>query len=133
MKKATVITFLLILLCAASSSVAYGAGLGSLLSPDKLSKAHAKYEGIRNCTLCHKIGGGVTDANCLDCHDKLAQRINRNEGGHSKYTDTCITCHIEHMGREHKLVDMDEEKFKHTITGYNLTEKHSELLCSKCH
>ena len=45
---------------------------GWLFSPGELSEKHAKYEGMGNCTLCHTVGSGVTDAKCLDCHDKLA-------------------------------------------------------------
>ena len=86
-----------------------------------------------NCTLCHKLGGGVTDANCLACHDKLDARIKLNEGLHAKTTERCITCHLEHLGKEHLLISLDEEKFDHTITDYDLKGKHARLLCSKCH
>ncbi|HXI09689.1 MAG TPA: hypothetical protein VNK06_02695, partial [Thermodesulfobacteriota bacterium] len=50
-------------------------GVDSLISPGDLAKGHAKYEGITNCTQCHKLGSGVPDSKCLDCHDKLAARI----------------------------------------------------------
>src|SRR3990170_792940 len=51
--------------------------VGSLISPGHLSKAHEKYEGITNCTKCHALGGGIPDSKCLDCHDKLAEKIKK--------------------------------------------------------
>ena len=105
----------------------------SLLSPGKLSKAHAKYEGIKKCTLCHKLGGGVLDSKCLDCHKKLDKRIKKKEGVHSRFTDKCIVCHSDHLGRDHPLISLDEKEFDHDLTDYPLKGSHTDLLCSKCH
>lgn len=106
---------------------------GWLLSPGELSNKHAKYDGIGNCTLCHKVGGGLPDGKCLDCHKKLAERIARKEGVHARFTEKCIVCHVEHMGRDHSLINIKEKEFKHDLTGYPLTGKHAKLECRKCH
>ncbi len=55
--------------------------IGSLLTPGDLCSAHARYEGVSNCTKCHKLGVGVPDEKCLECHVKLAKRIRKP--GHS--------------------------------------------------
>ncbi|MBI4948627.1 MAG: hypothetical protein HY955_00590 [Deltaproteobacteria bacterium] len=106
---------------------------GWLFSPGELSKKHAKYEGMGNCTLCHTVGSGVTDAKCLECHDNLAERINRNEGVHARFKDPCITCHAEHQGKDHSLINIKEKEFKHDLTGFILKGKHTALECRKCH
>ena len=108
-------------------------GIGSLISPGNLTSPHAKYEGITNCTKCHSLGGGIPDSKCLDCHDKLAERIKRKEGVHARYTDACIKCHIEHKGRKYKITSLEENKFDHKDTGYPLEDKHSPVKCDKCH
>lgn len=106
---------------------------GWLFSPGELSSKHAKYEGMQNCTLCHKVGGGLPDERCLDCHKKLAERIARKEGVHARFKERCTACHVEHMGRDHSLINIVEKGFKHDLTGYILKGKHSALECRKCH
>ncbi|MCR4287108.1 MAG: hypothetical protein NUW09_03740, partial [Deltaproteobacteria bacterium] len=108
-------------------------GAGSLISPGALAGPHAKYEGIGNCTKCHKLRGGVPDANCLGCHDKLAAKIKDKKGLHSKYTEQCISCHSDHKGRKFKMVSLEEGKFSHNRTEYPLEGKHSGVACRKCH
>ena len=108
-------------------------GVGSLISPGDLSTAHKKYDGITNCTKCHEMGKGVPDSKCLDCHDKLAERIKNKQGLHAKYTDPCISCHDDHKGRSFKMISFGKDKFKHDDTGYPLKAKHGDVKCIKCH
>ena len=44
-----------------------GAPLGAqIISPGKLSAAHASLDGMTNCTQCHELGKkGASDAKCL--------------------------------------------------------------------
>ncbi|MBI3815874.1 MAG: cytochrome C, partial [Nitrospinae bacterium] len=107
--------------------------IGSLISPGALSEPHAKYEGIGNCTKCHSLGKGVPDSKCLECHDKLAERIKNKEGLHAAYSEACIKCHTDHKGKSFKIISLDKEKFNHDSTGYPLKDKHSGVNCNKCH
>ena len=111
-------------------------GFGSLISPGDLAAPHAEYEGLNNCTECHKLRGGVPDKKCLDCHDKLRKRILKNEGIHAKFKrdrEPCIQCHLDHRGRDFEMINLSEEKFDHDITGYELTGKHADTKCLDCH
>ncbi len=104
MKKA----FVIILLSVLPLTAAFAEdGVDVLISPGALAGPHAKYEGIKNCTKCHKLRGGVPDANCLACHDKLAEKIRSKKGLHSRYTEPCISCHSDHKGRKFKMVSLD--------------------------
>ncbi|MDD5434629.1 MAG: hypothetical protein PH343_04295 [Nitrospira sp.] len=125
-----IISILLILM---SSNSPAKDNIDTLISPGQLASPHAKYEGITNCTKCHRLRGGVPDSNCLDCHDKLAQKIKNKEGLHARYTDPCITCHSDHKGRGYKMISLAEKKFDHSLTDYPLIDKHAETNCSKCH
>ena len=125
-----IISILLILI---SSNTPAQDNIDSLISPGKLASPHAKYEGITNCTKCHRLRGGVPDSNCLACHDKLAQKIKNKQGVHARYTDTCITCHSDHKGRGYKMIAIAEKKFDHSLTDYPLIDKHAETNCNKCH
>lgn len=126
------IFFLLGFLLISSASLAQDS-METLISPGKLAAPHAKFEGITNCTKCHKLRGGVPDSNCLDCHDKLAARIKNKQGVHARYTDPCISCHSDHKGRGYKMTSLDEKKFDHKLTDYPLVDKHAEASCAKCH
>ncbi|MBI5407382.1 MAG: hypothetical protein HZA18_06785 [Nitrospirae bacterium] len=104
-----------------------------MISPGDLTSPHKKYEGITSCTKCHALGGGIPDTKCLDCHDKLAERIRKKAGVHAKYTDACIKCHTDHKGGSFKIVSLEKDKFNHKDTDYPLLDKHSTAKCEKCH
>ena len=129
--KAILTAFLLLL--TSSAGVFELETFGSLIHPGPLSKSHAKYEGINNCTECHTLGSGVPDNKCLDCHEKLKKKIDDGIGPHAKYTDVCIYCHSDHKGRNYKMTVIDEELYDHGITGYPLKGKHKGLSCRSCH
>jgi len=108
-----------------------------LISPGKLSKAHADLEGITNCTSCHELGKrGISNTLCLDCHKPLKQRIDQKLGFHASLDvvgKNCATCHKEHLGATFKLVDWDTTKFDHKKTGFALIGKHMDVHCGSCH
>ena len=86
---------------------------GSLVSPGKLSKPHAKLEGIENCEKCHEPGRKVTAARCLECHKPVAERIRARKGVHRDATgDDCATCHVEHAGLDGDLRHFDDERVR---------------------
>jgi hypothetical protein len=128
MKKA--LFFLILIL---SCSPVFAQDMGSLISPGELSSVHAKIEGLNNCTKCHTLGGGVPDSRCLDCHDKLAKRIDKKEGFHARVTEPCMKCHTEHKGRSFKIFSLDAQHFDHSLTAYPLVDKHQKVECKNCH
>ncbi len=106
------------------------------LSPGELHRTHAKLEGLENCTQCHVTRGKLSAQKCLDCHHLLADRIKEGKGLHA--TDEykkCETCHVEHHGREYKLIywPNGRDKFDHRKTGFELSGRHADLKCRECH
>lgn len=108
----------------------------SQISPGDLTNAHAKLEGMSNCTLCHELGEKVVSSKCLDCHKEIKSLVSNKKGYHSstevKKKD-CFQCHSEHHGRKFEMVRFDEKAFNHELTGYKLEGKHEEIDCKKCH
>jgi nitrate/TMAO reductase-like tetraheme cytochrome c subunit len=106
------------------------------ISPGDLTTAHAKYEGLSNCTKCHVLGKQVQVSKCLDCHTEIKKLIDENRGYHSSREvkgKDCWDCHSEHHGRNFRIVNFDKDKFDHEKAGFRLTGKHSEIECFDCH
>ncbi|MEJ2190323.1 MAG: cytochrome c3 family protein, partial [Acidobacteriota bacterium] len=111
-------------------------GVGQLLSPGPLSAAHAKLEGLDNCNKCHEPGQGVSAQKCLSCHQPIAQRMAAKKGVHRDVTDDCVTCHVEHAGRDADIRPLDVNDFDHLEeTGFALDGRHQKVAqdCAKCH
>ena len=106
-----------------------------LISPGKLTRAHAELEGIKNCTLCHTLGNRSADNTlCLDCHTPISNRIDAKSGLHATVADqNCATCHKDHFGVEFIPVRFDTLTFEHDDTGFELTGAHTEASCRGCH
>jgi len=114
-----------------SISILYGQ-----ISPGKLAAAHSQLEGISNCTQCHELGKQVSTQKCLDCHQELKTRIDKNKGYHASSevkAVSCFTCHSEHHGVKFEIVRFDAKQFNHKLTGYPLTGKHEASDCNNCH
>ncbi len=90
-----------------------GQDLGNLLSPGKLSKPHAKLEGLDNCQKCHEPGRKVTAEKCLACHQPVAERIAAKKGVHRDVRGDCVSCHVEHAGVDAELRPFDPKTFDH--------------------
>ena len=112
-----------------------GAATAQLISPGKLSSAHAELEGMTNCTSCHELRSrGIAPDRCLACHEPLAARVSAGAGLHAgaDYRE-CATCHREHLGREYALVRWDPDEFRHATVGFELEGAHADLGCRDCH
>jgi len=106
------------------------------ISPGDLTTAHAKYEGISNCTKCHVLGKQVQASKCLDCHTEIKKLIDADRGYHSGSDvkgKNCWDCHSEHHGRNFRIVNFKRDGFDHAKAGYTLTGKHAGLKCDDCH
>jgi hypothetical protein len=106
------------------------------LSPGDLSKYHADLEGLLNCTKCHDLGEGISQAKCLACHTELKQRIDQNSGYHISSevkAVSCIDCHNDHHGRNFEIIRFDQSTFDHELAGYKLEDAHAEQECIACH
>jgi len=120
-------------LCLASTA---SAQLGALVSPGRLSRAHAQLEGVANCLQCHSKGQQVVAAKCLTCHKPIAQRIAAKQGVHRDVTTDCVACHVEHAGVDAELRPFDTRTFDHAKdAGFALDGLHAALKtqCAACH
>ncbi len=118
------------------AALAPGRAASQLISPGKLSAAHADLEGIRNCTQCHELHKpGISAERCLSCHEPLAERIRAKKGFHGVLPnpDQCATCHKEHFGADFSLVRLDTVRFNHRRIGFALEGRHADQGCRDCH
>lgn len=123
--------FLHILLLALLASKA-----AAQLSPGDLSNAHAKLEGVSNCTQCHVLGSKVSNDKCLACHKEIKTLIDRREGYHISSEvkgKDCASCHSDHHGRKFDMVRFDEKNFNHNLAYYELNGAHKKVDCRDCH
>jgi cytochrome c7-like protein len=112
------------------------AQLGALVSPGRLSRAHASLEGISNCLQCHSAGRGIAAEKCLTCHKPVADRIAQRKGIHRNAANGCVACHVEHAGVDAELRPFNTERFDHRgQTGLALDGLHSPIAanCATCH
>ncbi|MBK6898513.1 MAG: hypothetical protein IPH09_04350 [bacterium] len=106
------------------------------LSPGKLSRAHEKFEGVRQCTSCHELGDQTVGPKCLACHQEIATRVAAGRGLHAAAGhEQCATCHVEHQGRVFDLVHWPAgpKAFDHATAGWPLEGAHRKLECRTCH
>jgi hypothetical protein len=112
------------------------AQLGALVSPGRLSRAHASLEGIGSCLQCHSAGRGIAAEKCLTCHKPVAIRIAQKKGVHRNVSTDCVACHVEHAGVDAELRPFNTAQFNHrTDTGFSLDGRHAPLAsnCAACH
>lgn len=108
-------------------------------SPGPLASAHASIDKLTACFECHEPRKATTPARCLACHKELAARISERTGYHGASparSARCGTCHVEHGGRENRLVVWPgggRNAFDHRETGYALEGAHARAECRACH
>jgi hypothetical protein len=119
--------------------LACGAARADLFSPGDLAKPHAQLEGLSQCTKCHPSGGQLSQGTCLECHGELKPRIDKGAGLHGRLSGekrNCETCHHDHQGRDHPLLDWGsggKKGFDHKRTGWALKGGHLKIECTDCH
>jgi hypothetical protein len=126
----------LLMALACSWPAAASAQLAALVSPGRLTRAHAGLEGVDKCLSCHTAGQRVSAEKCLGCHQPVASRIARKTGVHKRVTTDCVTCHVEHTGVNGELRPFDQRTFNHGAeTGFALTGMHAAVRndCAACH
>lgn len=93
---------------------------------------HEKYEG--KCLECHTLVQKEFFDKCLACHKEVKGDVERRGGFHGKIDSfRCEICHAEHKGRANDLIDFDSNRFDHRQSDFDLTGKHKEVGCVKCH
>lgn len=110
--------------------------INAQISPGDLTNAHAKFEGLSNCTKCHVLGEQVSNSKCLDCHSEIRANITSGKGYHSSPDmkgKHCYDCHSEHHGRNFRIINFNKNNFDHNRTGFVLTGQHAKESCTSCH
>ncbi len=97
--------------------------LEKLMMPGELSQAHAKLE--ENCSNCHETMNEKAQSGlCMDCHKPIKQDFAGNRGYHGKdpvvRKSECVSCHVEHKGRERNIVPLQPLMFQHELTELEL-------------
>ena len=122
--------------CAILSLLVFSTPVRAQLSPGELHSTHAFLEGVNNCNKCHSAKQEILADNCLNCHTSIKKSLADKSGLHGKNAyDNCVTCHVEHQGRNYDLVYWKDgrQKFDHTQTGFSLLGKHAKVECANCH
>jgi hypothetical protein len=110
-----------------------------LMSPGPLSQAHANIDTDDDCKRCHESGNKVVAKLCFACHKDLDAEMSAGRGLHGKQykAKPCEECHVEHVGKNAKLVRWPGgamDKLDHALTGYPLEQAHAKVSpCTKCH
>jgi len=115
---------------------AWAAPFDIFLMPGELIEGHKKYE--KQCEKCHEpFDKQEQNQLCLDCHKKVKQDVVNKKGYHGKSEQVkdkrCKFCHTDHIGRNAKIVELDEHAFDHRQTDFKLKGAHQKINCSQCH
>ena len=107
--------------------------LESAVMPGPVIQGHADIEGA--CENCHvRFDRAAQRKLCLDCHKPVAADVRAGTGYHGRLKESeCRTCHTDHKGRSAKVVPLDEAKFDHALTDFQLRGKHRGKACAGCH
>jgi hypothetical protein len=121
-------------IAAAGASVSVRAQtIESVIRPGEVVQGHAKWE--EECSKCHvRFDRAAQDKLCMDCHKEVGQDMRERTGYHGRLkTQQCRSCHTDHKGRAAQIVELDKQRFDHTLTDYLLRGKHAKVECAKCH
>ncbi|MEQ1522504.1 MAG: cytochrome c3 family protein, partial [Aestuariivirga sp.] len=137
MKARSFTHFLMVIMVLLLAMPASGANVvEKLMMPGELSSAHIKLE--EDCANCHKTLEKEAQSDlCMDCHKPVKHDISQKRGFHGKDMivgkSECFTCHVEHRGRETRIINLEPITFNHDHTEYPLEGRHASATCSSCH
>jgi hypothetical protein len=116
-----------------TSSAATAQNLESAVMPGPVIQGHADLEGT--CQNCHiRFDRAAQPKLCLDCHKAVAVDVRTGTGYHGRIKEReCRGCHTDHKGRTATVVKLDEAKFDHALTDFQLRGKHRGRTCNSCH
>ncbi len=107
------------------------------VSPGPLDESHAEFDHSEGCQQCHESGEGVTRERCLACHKTLREHIAQRKGLHATVSDSCVSCHPQHKGRDFNITDWRKaggrDSFNHDVTKFSLKHHHANTACTACH
>ncbi len=126
-------TTLIVLAVLVAFVSAWAQSTGGFFGPGELASPHADLSGITSCTQCHDMGAGVSATKCMACHDRVREQVSEGKGFHADKGKTCESCHPDHRGADFPLVRLEEEKFDHSKTGFDLEGAHAKTDCAECH
>jgi predicted CXXCH cytochrome family protein len=111
---------------AGSALVTYSLAVGSpeRVQPGELSTAH---DGI-DCMRCHDDYQGITDDQCLDCHEDVLSMVWHDKAGGGQ---DCTDCHYEHVGKDY-ITDLTQVP-AHPERDIELSDTHLFVQCNECH
>jgi len=125
-------TFVALLVSPSQASTA----VEKLMMPGLLSDAHAKLE--EDCANCHKVLQKAAQSSlCISCHKDIQKDLDGKAGFHGHNVmvakSECYACHVEHKGRENKMVQLESSTFNHAETRFPLEGGHRQVACTSCH
>lgn len=124
------------LLCACAALLAapaHGQSLESVIMPGAVIKGHAEVE--HECGECHvRFSPAEQPRRCIACHREVGADVRGAAGYHGRIKEEqCRRCHTDHKGRDAKIVLIDEKKFDHRQTDFQLRGEHRGKECAGCH
>ena len=110
--------------------------LDKLMMPGELSAAHMKLE--EDCSSCHKVMQKAAQSSlCISCHKDVQRDLDKKSGFHGRdlvvANSECYLCHVEHKGRDNKLIQFEPQLFNHATTNFALEGGHKQVACASCH
>ncbi len=113
----------------------FACSVSVLFAADPLTKGHAHLDQRDQCEQCHTDPQTADPMKCRSCHQEIDQRIKNAKGFHGRLSANldCNACHKEHLGRNYKIIQLNEKTFDHQQTGWKLSGKHATTPCQQCH
>lgn len=135
MKSAVLYLLVLPMLFLSAAMEVHASGIESLIMPGELIEGHAKYED--ECEKCHRpFSKKSQNVLCLDCHEKVADDVEKDTGFHGRSElgkKKCSSCHADHKGRDARVAQFSMDTFDHELTDYKLEGAHVGVACKSCH